>query len=154
MTYDKISQFRVGQTYKYNTIYVEEILNNRGSRSRAYTPIWSFQEAGVSIYSRGSENKRKTTDSGTENSIYNKSPQKLSFSYQTICKIYWKIIKHYCYTSSGCISEKKRIWLRKSVREKLKWFIVLIDWANEKFLRYIGYWFQRGFSFPVRTIQS
>lgn len=139
MTYDKISQFRIGKACKYSNVDVGEVLNNRRSCIGDYTEIWSFQEASIPVYSRGSERKTQIANSRTKGGIYCQDSQRSSFSCQTICKIYWGIIKQYCYTSAKIIFKEKWIWLRRLARGRLRWFIVLIGWLSGRFCKYIDY---------------
>jgi len=133
MTYDKIIKFRDSRTYQYGCRLTEEILFQRRSLGGSNGTIWSLQAAGIPIYSRGSEEKAQVANSGTEGGLHCQTPHKLSFSCQAPGKLYWRVNKQHCYTGPEVISKKKRAWLREIVREKSRWFIVLIGWLIERF---------------------
>lgn len=152
MTYDKIPKCRNGRTYQYGTRPVEEELLKRENYSSACGTIWSFKEAGISVYSRGTEDKERVADSRAEGGIYCQAPCESSFSYQAICKIYWRFYKRHCDSVLGVIPQKKGAWLRNIIlKDKSKCFIVLIDWLHQRFRKPIGFWFLRKSGLPVRT---
>jgi len=152
MTYDKIPKCRNGRTNQYGNHPVEETLLKRQNYSSACGTIWSFQEASIPLYSRGSEDKERVADSRAEGGIYCQAPCESGFSYQTICKIYWRFYKRHCDAGLGVISQKKGAWLRNVIlKDKSKYFIVLIDWLHERFRKLIGFWFLRKSGLPVRT---
>jgi hypothetical protein len=150
MTYNEVSEFRISQTYQYSIIFIEKGFQQRRSHFGNNGEFWSFQKAGVQIYSRGTENKGQDADSRTEGSIYNKASQKPGFSYQTICKIYRGIIKQYSNTGPKGISEKKGAWPRGVVKERFRCFTVMIVWAIIRFHKFINYLFRRRFGHSVR----
>lgn len=151
MTYDTIPKYRNGRTNQYGNHPVEETLLKRQNYSSACETIWSFKEASISLYSRGSEDEERVTDSRAEGGIYCQAPCESGFSYQAICKIYGRFYQRHCDSSLGVISQKKGAWLRNVIlKDKSICFIVLIDWLHERFRRPTGFWFRRKSGLPVR----
>lgn len=143
MTYEKVSGFRISRTYQYGDSIIEDKHLPRQSCINSDGAIWSFQAAGIPIYSRGTENKAQVASSGTERGIYSQAPHEYSFSYQESCKFYRRIIKRHSYASPKGISKKKGAWLREVVKDNCRCITVLIGWLIVRFHKSINYWYRR-----------
>jgi hypothetical protein len=145
MTYDEISEFRVGRTYQYGDVFIEERLGHERSDISDNGAMWSFAEASVPVHSGGPEQKARSTGSRREDSLYRKTTQEFGCFDKASFTFFRGFIEQHSNASPKGISQKKGAWPRGVVKERSRCSTVMIDCAIRNFHRFTDCWSQRRF---------
>ena len=133
--------------------------HQRGTASPSKTPLQHedgygldataprLQEASVAVYSRSPKCGTDATDPRAQSGLYGQDPFKLGSRFKTDGEVNGRILKCSSHACPGGLSQKKRrAWLTGLVPSRSSCFTASIAWRPRNSLRFIGFWFLRGFN--------
>jgi len=150
MTYEEITEFRVGRTYQYSDVSVEKRFGHKRSDISVNGAIWSFTKASVPIHSGGTEKKARSTGSGRKGGFYRKTTHGFGCFDKAFFEFFRRFIEQHSYASPKGISQKKGAWPGGVVKERSRCSTVMIDCAIRNFHRFTGCWSRRRFGRSTR----